>query len=267
MYDSVSPAAIPADAEVVAGYVDGRFAWSQSDWDRFRNATKVTISAVGSAVAHVVDVEVGCVWPPENAVPWVLRARAAGYDPTVYCNWQNDLPNVKAAFLRAGVPEPHYWVARYDGVAEVPAGTVGKQYAAPEAPAYARASGHYDISAIASHWPGVDTTEVDDMAGEGPNILGFLATGGESTRVGTVAEADAQGVDRTSLFGRTMDIQLALTKVLPGLATKSEVSALRSEVAALKASVDRVAVGGVDHDQLADALIARMDLDVVRKKS
>ena len=160
MYDSVRPWEIPANAPIVAGYIDGIYAWKQSDWDRFPNAIHVTISAIGVSVANIVDVEPGCVWPVENAVPWVQRARAAGYDPTVYCNWQNHLTNVKAAFIRAGVREPHYWVAKYDGVREVPQGTIGKQHSAPEAPGIAKAPGHYDISSVADYWPGVDGDDV-----------------------------------------------------------------------------------------------------------
>lgn len=213
MYDSVNAGAIPRDAEMVAGYVDGKFAWSQADWDRFPNAVKVTISAVGTRLAHVVDVEQGCVWPVENAVPWVQWARANGIDPTVYCNWQNDLHRVRLAFDQAGVEQPHYWVAKYDGRREIPAGTVGKQYMAPES----GAPGHYDVSSIANYWPGVDSaqTEVDDLSGEGPNIVAFLATGGPSTQVNNVDELIAQSVDPTSVFGRLADVQWALTDKLP----------------------------------------------------
>ncbi|MEU4804302.1 hypothetical protein [Actinosynnema sp. NPDC023587] len=162
MYDSTRPWEIPAGAEMVAGYVDGRWAWSQEAWDRFRNAIKVRISAVGATHhAEVFDVEPGCIWPPENVVPLVVRARAAGIDPTVYCNRRNHWAGVRAVFDAADVPQPHYWVAEYDGVAEVPAGSVGKQYRAPEASGKAKSPAHYDISSMADYWPGVD--EEDNM--------------------------------------------------------------------------------------------------------
>lgn len=157
MYDSVAPAAIPRDAQMVAGYVDGRYAWSKEDWGRFPNATKVTISAIGTALAHVVDVEVGCVWPPERAVPWVRRARAAGIDPTVYVNERNDWGPTKRAFDAAGEPHPHWWVANYDNRAGyLPPGAVARQYANEPL-----AGGHYDLSTVADYWPGVD--EEDDV--------------------------------------------------------------------------------------------------------
>lgn len=164
MYDSTRPAAIPTNAEMVAGYVDGIYRWRPEDWARFPRAVKVEISAIGTDRGTVVDVEQGCVWPPENAVPWVQRARARGVDPTVYCNWMNDLGPTRAAFDRAGVAQPHYWVAKYDGIAEIPKGTVGKQYRAPEGPTWAPAPGHYDMSAIADYWPGVDGDDMSEQA-------------------------------------------------------------------------------------------------------
>ena len=78
MYDSTDADAIPRDAQMVAGYVDGRYAWSGEDWARFAEHTvRVRISAVGAThLAEVFDVEVGCIWPPANVVPLVQRARA-----------------------------------------------------------------------------------------------------------------------------------------------------------------------------------------------
>ncbi|ROP36297.1 hypothetical protein [Saccharothrix texasensis] len=168
MYDSVNASAIPANAAMVAGYVDGRYAWSQKDWDRFPNAVRVTISAVGAAVAMVGDVERGCIWPVANAVPWVLRARAAGYDPTIYVNELNDWRPCREAFRAAGVPEPHWWVANYDGRQTIPAGAVAKQYAHPHdgdgvADRPWETGGHYDLSVVADYWPGVDGQGDDDM--------------------------------------------------------------------------------------------------------
>lgn len=161
MYDSTSPWDIPRDAEMVAYYVDGKFAWPQSWLDMFPNAVKVSISAVGTRTAQVGDVEVGCIWPPANAVPWVLRARGDGFDPTIYVNERNDWGPVRQAFQAAGVPEPHYWVANYDGVAAIPPGAVAKQYAHPSdgdgiADRPWETGAHYDKSVVADYWPGVD---------------------------------------------------------------------------------------------------------------
>lgn len=152
MYDSTSPDDIPRDAEMVAYYVDGRYAWPQAWLDLFPDAVKVSISAIGAKTATVGDVEVGCIWPPTNAVDWVLRARADGYDPTIYVNERNDWGPTRAAFDARGVAQPHWWVANYDGRQTIPAGAVAKQYAHPPM----LDNRHYDLSAVADHWPGVD---------------------------------------------------------------------------------------------------------------
>lgn len=161
MYDSTSPWDIPRNAQMVAYYVDGRYAWPQAWLDLFPNAVKVGISAIGQRTAVVGDVEVGCIWPPANAVPWVRRARADGYDPTIYVNELNDWLPVRQAFWAAGEPEPHYWTARYNGVAQVPDGAVARQYAHPHdgdgiADKPWETGAHYDKSAVRPHWPGVD---------------------------------------------------------------------------------------------------------------
>lgn len=131
MYDSVSAGSIPSNAGCVAGYVDGKFAWPSSGWARFPNALKVRIAVFATTNdGDVLDCEPGnCT--PAQAVDWVLMRRAAGKDPIVYCNQldtQVGLPAVRLAFQQRGVPDPHYWVANYDGVATIPAGTIGKQY-------------------------------------------------------------------------------------------------------------------------------------------
>lgn len=181
MYDSVDADAIPADAEVVGGYVDGRYAWSVADWNRFPSATKVRISAVGTNInAHVFDVEVGCIWPPAKVVPLVVAARKLGIDPTVYVNERNDWGPTRAAFDAAGVAQPHYLVANYDGVrdpqtgkwtASVPAGAIGKQFAHPPMIGI-----HVDLSYVADYWPGVDGTFGNPAKGpnQGGNIMAAL---------------------------------------------------------------------------------------------
>jgi hypothetical protein len=161
MYDSVNPFAIPEHAQMVLVYVDGIYKWSQAGRDRFKYAQQITCSAIGAVTAQVGDVEKGCIWPVENAVGWVLRARADGYDPTVYVNERNDWGPCRDAFRRAGVPEPHWWVANYNGIRDIPAGSVGRQYAHPSTPPGNpqgpwHTAGHWDESWIADYWPGVD---------------------------------------------------------------------------------------------------------------
>ncbi|HEV2346099.1 MAG TPA: hypothetical protein VGS97_18510, partial [Actinocrinis sp.] len=62
----------------------------------------------------------------------------------------------RAAFAARGVPEPHWWVAGYDGIAEIPAGAIGKQYADNTA-----LGQPWDLSVVADYWPGVDQAPAD----------------------------------------------------------------------------------------------------------
>ena len=164
MYDSVTASNIPTTAQMVAGYIDGRYAWSLADWARFPNSVKVRIAVFSSTNGgHVLDVEPGCS-TPASAPGWVLRRRAAGVDPTVYCNTAT-WPTVRAAFAAQGVPEPHWWIAAYPGIGPVLyPGSVAHQYADP---------GPYDLSVVADFWPGVDSAV--GLAGHTLSTLGHIA--------------------------------------------------------------------------------------------
>jgi len=150
-YDSTRATDIPSNAAVVAGYVDGLYAWSAADWARFPTAVKIRVAVFSSTNdGHVADVENGNM-SPQQSVGWVLMRRAAGIDPTVYCNYST-WSEVRQAFQAAGVPEPHYWIALWDGVATFISGAVAKQYANPTFTGQ-----HFDLSAAWDVWPGVDT--------------------------------------------------------------------------------------------------------------
>lgn len=149
MYDSVNPAAIPAHAGMVAGYVNGPYRWTDAEWKLFPYAVKVEISVRAYFNGgHVLDVEPGDATPAETPT-WVAMRRGAGLTmPTVYCNLST-WPTVRNAFLRARMPEPLYWIAHYDGKFEIPPGAIAKQYL----PNYEGT----DHSAVADFWPGVDS--------------------------------------------------------------------------------------------------------------
>lgn len=163
MYDGINSdvPAIPTSAQLVAGYVDGLYAWSAADWARFPHAIKVRIAVFTSTNdGHVLDCEQGNN-TPASSVDWVLMRRKAGIDPTVYCGKNTWWSQIRAAFQARGVPEPHYWVADYpaDGsVPPIPAGAIGIQYAD---------KGAYDLSVVADYWPGVD----GDPAGGAATVL------------------------------------------------------------------------------------------------
>ncbi len=162
MYDSITAGDIPSWAQLVAGYVDGLYRWSDADWARFPGAVKVRIAVFASTNdGHVLDIETGDATPAQ-APGWAQGRRGQGVEPSVYMNLST-WPQVRSAFQNARVPEPHYWVAQWDGVAQVPAGAVAKQYADP-----GLSGGHYDLSAVADYWPGVDATP---GSGSGPGPM------------------------------------------------------------------------------------------------
>lgn len=125
MYDSVTPSAIPQDAEVVAGYIDGRYAWSAADWNRFPRAVKLTIAVFASHDADVLDVEIGDATPQE-APGWIIRQQARGLTvPTIYCNTAT-IGAVRAAC--AGLTY-NWWAAHYTFEPHIENGSVATQYA------------------------------------------------------------------------------------------------------------------------------------------
>ena len=151
MFDAVNWVSIPANAEMVAGYLDGPISkWPAEAWQHFPNAIKVAIVVFASTDdGMVLDVENGDA-TPEEAPGWADRRRKAGGDPTVYCSLAT-WAAVRAAFIAQGIAEPHYWIADWDGVDELPAGAVAVQYRADVA-----GPDTYDESGVADYWPGVD---------------------------------------------------------------------------------------------------------------
>jgi nucleoid-associated protein YgaU len=149
MYDSVTVADLPDTAAMVAGYVDGHYKNIDAIRRRFPHAVVVGIATRASTNDGIVlDVEPGDATAQE-AVGWVVRRRHAGHDPSVYCA-ASEWNAVRAAFHVAGVAEPHYWIAQWDGNPQIPAGAIAKQYR------NAKPGEHYDVSSVHAYWPGVD---------------------------------------------------------------------------------------------------------------
>lgn len=98
----------------------------------------------------------------------------------------------------------------------------------------------------------------DDMAGEGPNILAAVMTGGDSTR-GISLDKDGkvvypQGVDASSVLGRLADVQFALTKLIPTIVDTVTERVVASFSAYLRDNPPTVEA--VDYDVLAARLVA-----------
>lgn len=86
MYDAVEWQKIPANAQMVAGYVDGAFAWPPRAWARFPNARHVRISVIppGDPVhAGVLDVESGAA-SVSDAAPFIRARHKAGHRAVIY---------------------------------------------------------------------------------------------------------------------------------------------------------------------------------------
>jgi hypothetical protein len=165
MFDSITPADCPPGAQLIAYYIDGEWA-KTADEVRASHPSEilVPISAVGTDAGLVLDVERGNA-SPGFAPGWVSQRRAAGVTPSVYCNLST-WPAVRAAFAAQGVAEPPYWVAGWDGIADIEAGAVAEQYGNP-----IYTHGHYDVSQVSDYWPGVDPAPAPSPS---PSDLGGL---------------------------------------------------------------------------------------------
>lgn len=154
-YDAVTISRIPANAQMVAGYIGGNYPTFGQLAARFPHAARVSIAVNATHDAHVLDVEQGDA-TPDDAPAWALRQRVMGGFPTVYCS-ESVWPQVVAAFERAHVALPMCWQAHYDGIASLPPGCIAKQYSGGM-------TAPYDISVVADYWPGVDPLpEAPDM--------------------------------------------------------------------------------------------------------
>jgi hypothetical protein len=128
MWDSTTPAAIPSDAELVAGYVNGRYAWSPLDWARWAPARRVSITVLASELgAQVLDVETGDATPAQ-ARAWVEGRHLAGVvAPICYSNRGEGM---HLALTLVGL-RWRWWCADWTGIPHTVLGAAAVQYAAP----------------------------------------------------------------------------------------------------------------------------------------
>lgn len=159
MHDSVTVADIPSSATMVAGYMDGKFQTVAALQRQFPSAQLVTITVLGTPGAHVCDTEPGNIGIA-GAARWAANEVKAGRHPTLYC-MASQWKDVKAAVREHGLNghKVSYWVADYDGDATIPRGAVAKQFADPDL-----SGGHFDLSVVADHWPGVDDDDRADLS-------------------------------------------------------------------------------------------------------
>lgn len=156
MYDSVNPYAIPLSAPMVAGYVDGAYAWTGDGWNRFAGVPRVRIACFASTFdADVLDVESGCSTIDE-AGAWLKAHVDRGEWRVLYFS-VGLFGALHASVLAHGVQDGQWgiWQANWDGVYEVPYGSIAKQYAGSDITKH-----NWDLSAVVDYWPGVDAPPV-----------------------------------------------------------------------------------------------------------
>jgi hypothetical protein len=149
MRDSTSSTDIPVlGTALVAGYVNGLYAWNAAEWARFPGAAHVTIDVNGSDPrAAVLDVENGDA-TVSTAVTWVKARQKLGVaNPVIYCN-RSGLTPLYNAMLSVGLKPGHgfrVWLATLDGTKTVAdmTGVVAVQYAGQSL-----TGGHYDESIV-----------------------------------------------------------------------------------------------------------------------
>ena len=149
MADSITASSCPPGFPLYLGYIDGQWPSYFDLVKLYPHAIVVSCTVTGNGTAGtVIDVETGDV-TPSGAVGAVVRRRAAGMHPTVYCN-ASTWPAVKAAFAQASIAEPEWLIASYGRTfpdPTIPKGAIGHQWVD---------RGSYDESTIADYWPGVD---------------------------------------------------------------------------------------------------------------
>src|ERR1700740_3357635 len=110
MADSVTATDIPPGVyELVAGYIDGLYKWTDADWVFHHQSRLVSITAVtADPAAQVADVETGAL-TPGMAANWAKQRAAAGNVSTVYVQ-ASRFGEVVNAVAAAGDPYPYLWI-------------------------------------------------------------------------------------------------------------------------------------------------------------
>lgn len=189
MADSTSLDDIPTGVfQLIGFYVDGSFAATPAQIARHQGSVMVPITVGANPTnGKVADVETGDYLPWES-VDFVLAKRAVGIDPSVYVDYSNWAPT-QTEFRLRGVPEPHWWIALWDGSAVMIPGAIAKQWGNPN---FTHA--HYDESIVDDFWPGIDQAH----GGGGGTIGGISMTDDELRWAHDVSQEVAFGSIDTS---------------------------------------------------------------------
>lgn len=132
-------------AKIIAGYGDGLYEWSQTDWNRFPTEYHLAISVLADPGFACFDSEAGNASQAQVASA-VFERHRNGKRSLIYCN-TSDYPSQVQACDSAGVPRLawDWWAANYSNGDVIPAGAVGVQY-------QGGMSAAYDVSVMDATW-------------------------------------------------------------------------------------------------------------------
>lgn len=119
-YDSAEPRNVPSGVHA-AVYVNGRFAWPESEVRRMAKVIRVTVlpGAFWAHLARCIDIENGDA-TPQSAMPFLIERDKHYGDATAYCD-RSTRPEVESLCRHAGILEHvRFWVATLDGTQGVP---------------------------------------------------------------------------------------------------------------------------------------------------
>lgn len=223
MYDAVNWEAIPAEAEAVAGYVDGAESeWPAEAWQKFTAAKIVRhICTTGNNVGDTLDVENGDA-TNETAGPWIAKRVGAGAVEEELWLY-TELDNYAA--LRSAVPgfTGGFWIADWTGEEHDVEGAVATQWANPSH----NSGGDFDLSHLAVPAPAPSDPQPTAGAGAGTGDeemplyatntagTGFVVASDLSGKRGLPDAADAAALIETGLY-KEVHLTDELLNEIPG---------------------------------------------------
>lgn len=144
MRDSTNPSLIPVQTPIVAGYVDGDFAWSAADWARFPDAKKRRIVAVNpQSEGDTFDVERFDLTIASLVLAMHNNIDRTAEDLWPYCDRSNQHTVEDVVWNEFGNnPRIKMWIATLDGTQVV------QQYRYPIVAVQYIDTGAYDESVV-----------------------------------------------------------------------------------------------------------------------
>lgn len=174
MYDGINAdaAGIARDfpnAQMVAGYLTGQYAWTPAEWALFPRAVHVTIATTAAANAgDVLDCEPGDA-TPDQVHDWIVMRRRAGlYRPTIYAS-KSVAPAIRAATRELILGRDYdLWDADWDG-------TTTPDYPLAVAKQFRNATGYDQSAVFDDEWPHRHAPVIIPPPVK-PSILSLVAT-------------------------------------------------------------------------------------------